>query len=115
MPLDVEKVARLAYLKLSADEKTLFVHQFKKIMEYVNQLNEVEMTDLEAQSMNSFHIQTAFYEMFEIDPNHNLRDEPSDASQERLVLNNSEALHNSPKSSGLPHELLYEVPSIIER
>ena len=115
MLFDVEKIARLSYLELNDDERKIFETQFSDILKYVDQLNQIPMSSEEAKSMNSFHIQSAFYDMFDLDPNANLRSEPADEEQKSLILSNSEALENAPKSSGLPNELLFEVPSIIER
>lgn len=115
MDFSVEKIASLAYLKLSEEEKKTFEKQFQDILKYVDQLKEVPMTEREAQEMNAFHIQKAFYEQFGLDPLFSLRDETQDEDFSGLKLTNDEALKNAPKVSGLPEQLLYEVPSIIER
>jgi Asp-tRNA(Asn)/Glu-tRNA(Gln) amidotransferase C subunit len=116
MSFSVEKVAELAYLKLSPSEREAFAKQFKDILGYVDQLQKVSMTASEAKSMGAFHIQTAFYEELKLEPSLALRN-GSDQGQEveGLVLSNEEATKNAPKSSGLPGQQLFEVPSIIER
>ncbi len=113
--VSVEKIAQLSYLELQNEEKERFQKQMGSVLAYVDQLQKVPMTDAEAKSMGAFHITNAFYEMLKIDPSENLRDENSEAEVESLNLSNEEALKNSPKSGGIPGELLFEVPSIIER
>jgi aspartyl-tRNA(Asn)/glutamyl-tRNA(Gln) amidotransferase subunit C len=44
---DVEKIARLARLELSEEEKTLFVTQLSSILGFVDKLNEVDTADVE--------------------------------------------------------------------
>lgn len=111
----VDKIARLAYLDLTAEERTAFQKQFRSILEYVDQLQKVPMTAEEAKEMGAFHITTAFYASLGQDPSVSLRDETQSDEVNRLNLTNDEALKNSPKSGGIPGELLFEVPSIIER
>lgn len=112
----VDKVAKLAYLKLTDSEKSAFTTQFRAIINYVDQLQKVAMSPEEANRMGAFHISTAFIEMFKLDPSFALRTETSsDSDESRLKLSNSEALQNAPRSNGIPGELLFEVPSIIER
>lgn len=110
----VDKIAQLAYLKLSPQERQTFESQFDAILNYVNQLNEVPMTAEEAKEMGAFHITNAFYKTLALDPSISLREE-MDADVEKLNLSNEQALKNAPKTSGIPGELLFEVPSIIER
>lgn len=116
MSFSIEKVAALAYLKLSTDEKKAFESQFPHILEYVNQLQAIPMTAEQAKAMGAFHIQNKFYEVLQLDSLSNLRDEQIPSGElDRLCLSNTEATINAPKSGGLPGESLYEVPSIIER
>lgn len=115
MDISVEKIANLAYLKLSETERATFQKQFGDILKYVEQLQSVPMTAEEAKSMGAFHISLAFYKYLGIDPTVTIRDEAQFEEVKRLTLSNEEALKNAPKSSGLPGELLFEVPSIIER
>lgn len=112
---NVEKVAQLAYLELSSEEKARFEKQFEEILAYVDQLQEIPMTDEETKAMGAFHVQTAFYEAMKLQMREKLRlkTEPSEELKS-LQLSNSEATRNAPKASGLPDELLYEVPSIME-
>jgi len=44
---DVEKVARLARLKLTDGELDMFTTQLGKVLEYVDVLNEVDTSDVE--------------------------------------------------------------------
>ncbi len=114
MNVDVDKIAALAYLKLSPDEKTRFQSQFEKILHYVEQLNAVSMSPAEAKEMGQFHILSAFYNDNGWAFADSLRnDGGSDVSL--LNLTNPEALQNAPASAGLPEGLMFEVPSIIER
>ncbi len=111
----VDKVAKLAYLELTPSEKVAFEKQFTSILNYVDQLQKVPMSADEAKKMGAFHISTAFIESLGLDPQFSLRDETAESETQRLRLSNEEALKNSPKSSGIPGEMLFEVPSIIER
>jgi aspartyl-tRNA(Asn)/glutamyl-tRNA(Gln) amidotransferase subunit C len=47
---EVQHVARLARLKLSADELKRFSSQLNGILDYINQLNEVDTSDVEPMS-----------------------------------------------------------------
>lgn len=47
---DVEHVAKLARLELSEDEKVKFSKQLGDILKYVEQMNEVDTTDVEPMS-----------------------------------------------------------------
>ena len=116
MSFDVEKVSSLAYLHLTEDEKKSFEEQFEQILKHIDQIQEISMTEEEAKAMGAFHVQTAFYKSMGLDPLLSIRKDQEAAPEfEELILNNEEALKNAPKSSGLPNELMYEVPSIIER
>lgn len=44
---DVEHVAKLARLELTEEEKTKFASQLSSVIEYMNQLNEVDTTGVE--------------------------------------------------------------------
>lgn len=111
----MEKVAALAYLKLSSEELKSFEKQFKEILAYVDQIQEVPMSAEEAKSMGAFHIQTAFYKQMGLSSLESFREDQSNDEGQKLLLSNEEALQNASKKSGLPQELLFEVPSIIER
>jgi len=115
MSFSVDKVAGLAYLKLSEVEKKTFESQFKDILGYVDQLQKIPMSADEAKSMGAFHIQQKFYETLGLNFATSLREDASDTEAESLLLTNAEATRSAPKADGLPGELLYEVPSIIDR
>lgn len=42
----VQKIARLANLKLTADEVGLFARQLEQILEYIHKLNQLQTTDV---------------------------------------------------------------------
>lgn len=44
---DLEQVVNLARLEIREDEKEVFVEQLKKIIDYINQLNEVDTTNVQ--------------------------------------------------------------------
>jgi aspartyl-tRNA(Asn)/glutamyl-tRNA(Gln) amidotransferase subunit C len=50
MKMDIEKVARLARLALSDDEKTAFGEQLEQILTYMEQLNRLDTTGVEPTS-----------------------------------------------------------------
>lgn len=112
--ISVEKIAQLAYLKLTESERVQFTQQFGDILRYIEQLEGVPMTPEEAKQMGAFHITSAFYEILQLNPDLSIRNESEFENFNELVLRNEEALKNAPRSSGLPGELLFEVPSIIE-
>jgi len=109
------KIAKLAYLELSETETKDFQKQFAAILSYVDKLKDIPMTSEEAKKMGAFHITTSFYELMGLDAALTLREEGCDAPATRLNLTNDEALKNAPQTGGIPGELLFEVPSIIER
>lgn len=115
MKLPVEHVAQLAYLELKPDEIKRFEDQFESILEEVERLQEVSMSQAEADEMGRFHVTTAFYEQLSLSPASSLRNEEDQNSFEKLLLSNQEAVQNAPATGGLPGELLYEVPSILEK
>jgi aspartyl-tRNA(Asn)/glutamyl-tRNA(Gln) amidotransferase subunit C len=45
---DIEKVAQLAHLELGEEELKMFGPQMAEIVSYVEQLNEIDTTDVEA-------------------------------------------------------------------
>lgn len=113
--MDVEKIANLAYLELTDQQKLRFQEQFDHILQYVSQLDKVSMTPTEANEMGAYHVLLPFYELLKIDPSESLREEEKTSEVSKLIFSNDEAVTNAPKTGGLPGELLYEVPSIIER
>jgi aspartyl-tRNA(Asn)/glutamyl-tRNA(Gln) amidotransferase subunit C len=50
MKMDIEKVARLARLELSEDEKVTFGNQLEQILTYMEQLNRLDTTGVEPTS-----------------------------------------------------------------
>jgi len=50
MKMDIEKVARLARLELSEEEREAFRRQLGKILEYMEQLNQVDTSEVEPTS-----------------------------------------------------------------
>jgi Asp-tRNA(Asn)/Glu-tRNA(Gln) amidotransferase C subunit len=115
MSISVDKISSLAYLQLTEKERESFQSQFKDILQYVDQLQKVPMTAEEAKEMGAFHISSAFYKELGLKPSLTLRDEDQSEEVNSLTLSNEEALRNAPQTGGIPGELLFEVPSIIER
>ena len=50
MKMDIEKVARLARLELSEEEKATFGNQLEQILAYMEQLNRLDTSGVEATS-----------------------------------------------------------------
>jgi aspartyl-tRNA(Asn)/glutamyl-tRNA(Gln) amidotransferase subunit C len=50
MKMDIEKVARLARLELSKEEKETFGNQLEQILTYMEQLNRLDTTGVEPTS-----------------------------------------------------------------
>ena len=50
MKMDIEKVAKLARLELSEDEKKTFGSQMEQILTYMEQLNRIDTTGVEPMS-----------------------------------------------------------------
>jgi aspartyl-tRNA(Asn)/glutamyl-tRNA(Gln) amidotransferase subunit C len=61
MKMDVEKVAKLARLRLSEDEKNRFAGQLDQILTHIEQLNKVDTTGVEPTS-HAIPIHNAFRE-----------------------------------------------------
>ncbi len=61
MKMDIEKVARLARLELSEEEKETFANQLEQILTYMEQLNRIDTTGVEPTS-HAIPIQNAFRE-----------------------------------------------------
>jgi aspartyl-tRNA(Asn)/glutamyl-tRNA(Gln) amidotransferase subunit C len=91
-PEDVEHVAELARLALTAAEKEQFIAQLNEILTYMEQLNELDTTDVEPTS----HV---------IPMPNVLRDDEVQASLERDAV-----LQNAPEAS----HFFFKVPRIIE-
>jgi aspartyl-tRNA(Asn)/glutamyl-tRNA(Gln) amidotransferase subunit C len=61
MKMDIEKVARLARLELSEEEKKTFGNQLDQILTYMEQLNRLDTTGVETTS-HAIPVQNAFRE-----------------------------------------------------
>jgi aspartyl-tRNA(Asn)/glutamyl-tRNA(Gln) amidotransferase subunit C len=61
MKMDIEKVARLARLELSAEEKVTFGKQLEQILTYMEQLNRIDTAGVESTS-HAIPIHNAFRE-----------------------------------------------------
>lgn len=61
MKMDIEKVARLARLELSEEEKETFGNQLEQILTYMEQLNRLDTTGVEPTS-HAISIHDAFRE-----------------------------------------------------
>jgi len=61
MKMDIEKVARLARLELSEEEKHTFGNQLEQILTYMEQLNRIDTTGVEPTS-HAIPLQNAFRE-----------------------------------------------------
>jgi len=61
MKMDIEKVAKLARLRLSEDEKKRFESQLDQILTHIEQLNRVDTTGVEPTS-HAIPIHNAFRE-----------------------------------------------------
>ncbi|MCA9070082.1 MAG: Asp-tRNA(Asn)/Glu-tRNA(Gln) amidotransferase subunit GatC [Planctomycetaceae bacterium] len=79
---DVQKVAKLARLKLSEDEVDLFTTQLGQILEYVHIMDQLETDDVEPMA-HAIEVSNVFRE-----------DSPKDS------LPREAALANAPKSDG---------------
>jgi aspartyl/glutamyl-tRNA(Asn/Gln) amidotransferase C subunit len=115
MEFPIEKIASLAYLELTEQQKKSFESQLRDIMNYVDQLQKIPMTPEEANQMGAFHVLSAFYQNLQLDPDASLRDEQVSDETEATIFTNDDAVRGAPKTGGIPGALLFEVPSIIER
>ncbi len=61
MKMDIEKVARLARLELSEEEKVTFGNQLEQILTYMDQLNRLDTTGVESTS-HAIPVHNAFRE-----------------------------------------------------
>ncbi len=91
-PLDVAAVARLARIGLSAEEAALFQSQLGAVLEFANQLAEVDVSGVEAAAHGS-----PVFDVFR-----------EDAA--RASFTAEEALQNAPRSA----KGLFLVPKVIE-
>jgi aspartyl-tRNA(Asn)/glutamyl-tRNA(Gln) amidotransferase subunit C len=90
-PEEVERVARLARLEVSPDEKEELTRQMNRILQYVEKLNELDTTGVSPTS-HAIDLQNAF------------RDDAVDVSLPRDA-----SLENAPESNGAE----FVVPRII--
>jgi aspartyl-tRNA(Asn)/glutamyl-tRNA(Gln) amidotransferase subunit C len=88
----VEKVAELARLKLSDDELTMYIDQLSRVLDYVTQLNEVDVSNVEPM-VHAFELENV------------LRPDEVVPSLPR-----TDALQNAPKTDG--HYFL--VPAVLQ-
>lgn len=90
---DVDRIAALARLELSDTEKNLFVRQLAEVLEYANQIQAIDTTDVPPTS-------------------HVLSRQPADRADEpRPGLTNADVLANAPDPS--PQTGLFRVPRVI--
>ncbi len=61
MKMDIEKVARLARLELSKQEKEVLGNQLEQVLSYMEQLNRLDTTGIEATS-HAIPVYNAFRE-----------------------------------------------------
>lgn len=61
MKMDIEKVAKLARLELSEEEKEIFGSQLEQVLTYMEQLNRLDTTGVEPTS-HAIAIQNVFRE-----------------------------------------------------
>ena len=90
---DVDRIATLARLELSDGEKELFVHQLSHVLEYAEQIQQIDTAGVTPTS----HVLSHF---------------PADRADEpRPGLTNTEALANAPDPS--PQTGLFRVPQVL--
>ena len=90
---DVERVAALAQIELTADEKTLFTRQLADILHYAEQIQALDTHDVPATA----HVRPA--------------DDAEREDQPRPSLAVADALLNAP--DGAPDAGLFRVPRVI--
>lgn len=89
----VRHVACLARLKISDTEADLFASQLSKVLDYVEQLNELDTRDV-TPTAHPLSVSNVF------------RDDVV-----RPSLNNEHALHNAPD----PHDGFFRVPKVLDQ
>jgi aspartyl-tRNA(Asn)/glutamyl-tRNA(Gln) amidotransferase subunit C len=90
---DVDRIATLARLELSASEKDLFVQQLSKVLEYAEQIQAIDTTGVLATTQVLSRL-------------------PAERSDDPCPgLSNQEALANAPDPS--PQTGLFRVPRVI--
>jgi aspartyl-tRNA(Asn)/glutamyl-tRNA(Gln) amidotransferase subunit C len=90
---DVERIAALAYLELTAEEKDLFTRQLADILEYARQIQAIDTSGVPATA-------------------HVLATEPTERDDDlRPSLPVEEALANAPDA--VPEAKLFRVPRVI--
>jgi len=90
---DVERIAALAHLELTSDEKVLFTRQLADILAYAQQVQAIDTSGVQATA----HVHAG------------QRTEREDAPHESLPL--AEALDNAPDAD--PDAGLFRVPRVI--
>ena len=94
---DVERIAALAHLELTDEEKQLFTRQLADILDYAEQLLAIDTTGVPATA----HVNTP----------HQNRQGVERADEPRPSLTTDEALANAP--DGAPDAGLFRVPRVI--
>jgi aspartyl-tRNA(Asn)/glutamyl-tRNA(Gln) amidotransferase subunit C len=90
---DVERIANLARLALTDEEKTLFADQLGRILDYAQQVRELDTSGVAATS-------------------HVLERQPADRADEvRPSLDEAQALANAPEPA--PADGLFKVPRVL--
>jgi aspartyl-tRNA(Asn)/glutamyl-tRNA(Gln) amidotransferase subunit C len=90
---DVDRIAALARLELTESEKDLFVHQLSHVLEYAEQIQQIDTAGVPPTS-------------------HVLARAPADRPDDpRPGLTNADVLANAPDPS--PHTGLFRVPRVI--
>jgi aspartyl-tRNA(Asn)/glutamyl-tRNA(Gln) amidotransferase subunit C len=90
---DVERVAALAHLDLTADEKTLFARQLDGILDYARQLQAIDTTGVPATAHVHAH------------------QESEREDERRASLSLADAVENAPDAN--PEAGLFRVPRVI--
>ena len=95
---DVERVAELAHLKLSAQETNSMLHDLNEILEYVAQLNELNTDSI-----------APLAQVGELDGSAIRSELREDAL--RPSLDRSDVMHEAPDTN----QVFFKVPKVIER
>lgn len=104
---DVSYVADLANLELTPEERSRMVRDLNSILDYMDRLNELDMSDVEPMTQVSGRIGEEKTDTAKVDPT--LREDIVNGL--RKSLPHDEALQNAPDSDGT----FFLVPKVIER
>ena len=94
---DVQYVADLAYLELTADERTRMERDLNSILDYIDRLNELDTSNVSPMAQVA--------QLSPIADAHWREDQP------RPSLDRQQALRNAPQAT----EAFFRVPKVIER